>query len=392
MTPQERGSLFTELNYDFNDNVSTYAEVLFTHTSSGFALASLPFDAVADDTVVSANNIYNPFGTDFGGVDGRTPTSSRDWSRSAPRHSDVSTNDSIVNFGFKGKFLDNKWEWDTNFSYSRKDQDQNISGYLLKNNLQQALGPSFIDADGAHCGAPGAVIAGCTPIDIFNVEDPAQIAALKAISSNYRNNYVYRAKSASVNLTGSAGRFAGRAAADRGRRRISRPGRRVLERCADARYASAVPELHARAGDLYRALLREVQREGNLRGAVRPDPQGSAGHLRTEPERRHSQVGLLEVARSATPREASSRSNTARSRDVLVRGSYAQVFRAPTIADLSFAPSQNTPTFRIPARISPPRQWRPTRTWARRAWAFRSMRDSASRSARSPASSSAART
>src|SRR5262249_5346696 len=117
-------------------------------------------------------------------VDGLNPNLLSRFESLGTRHSDVSTNDAIANFGFKGKFLENKWEWDTNFSYSRKDQDQNISGYLLKNNLQQALGPSFIDATGAHCGAPGAVIPGCTPIDIFNVQDPAQIAALQAISSN----------------------------------------------------------------------------------------------------------------------------------------------------------------------------------------------------------------
>ncbi len=34
--------------------------------------------------------------------------------------------------------------------------------------------------------------------------------------------------------------------------------------------------------------------------------------------------------------------------DLLVRGSYAQVFRAPTLLDLSKAPSQDSPTFNDP--------------------------------------------
>jgi len=58
LTPQERGSVFSTLNYKVNDNVETYAEVLMNRTHSGFQIAPLPFDATADDTIVAANNIY----------------------------------------------------------------------------------------------------------------------------------------------------------------------------------------------------------------------------------------------------------------------------------------------------------------------------------------------
>src|SRR5262249_32180999 len=150
----------------------------FTHTTSGFQLAALPFDAVADDTIISADSVYNPFGTSFGGVEGAFPNLQSRLLSLGTRSSDVSTNDALVNAGLKGKIADSGWEWDLNVGYGRKDQDSNITGYLLKPQLQQALGPSFIDAGGAHCGAPGAVIAGCTPIDIFDLSDPAQIAAL----------------------------------------------------------------------------------------------------------------------------------------------------------------------------------------------------------------------
>lgn len=46
--------------------------------------------------------------------------------------------------------------------------------------MNNAVGASFLDSDGVvKCGAPGAVIAGCTPINIFNPNDPATIAALR---------------------------------------------------------------------------------------------------------------------------------------------------------------------------------------------------------------------
>ena len=62
MTPQERGSIFANYEYDINDAMQLYAEVLYSRTSSGFQIAPLPFDALADDVVISAHSYYNPFG------------------------------------------------------------------------------------------------------------------------------------------------------------------------------------------------------------------------------------------------------------------------------------------------------------------------------------------
>ena len=156
ITPQERGSLFTQLNYDLNDYVSMYGEVLYTHTTSGFQIAALPFDAVQDDTIISANSIYNPFGIDFGGVSGENPNMLMRMEALGTRRSEVSTDDTLVNAGFRGKVLDTGWEWDANFAFGRKEQEQNISGYLLTSQLQNALGPSFIGANGPQCGTPAS--------------------------------------------------------------------------------------------------------------------------------------------------------------------------------------------------------------------------------------------
>ena len=82
VTPQERGNLFTTINYQINDSVSSFVEVIYNHTNSGFQLASLPFDAVSDDTVISADNFYNPFGIAFGGLSGLTPICRCAWRRS----------------------------------------------------------------------------------------------------------------------------------------------------------------------------------------------------------------------------------------------------------------------------------------------------------------------
>ena len=348
MTGQERGSLFTTLNYNINDNMSAYAEALYTHTSSGAVLAPLPFDAVQDDTVISSNSFYNPFGFDFGGIDGTNQQLQTRLEALGTRHSSVTTQDALANAGLKGKLLDTGWEWDANTSYGRKDQDTNTSGYLLKNSLQQALGPSFKDTDGVvKCGTPGNVISGCTPIDIFNVQDPAQIAALNAISSNFRNNYVYRTKSASLNVNGKIfelpagdvqlalgteyrdqeGRFSNDALT-RGTAPLFLSCLLAQETCTGPSFAKYnVKEYYA---EIFAPLLKDLPAVHALNinaGIRRSDYSKSTIGTSTNAE---FKVEYRPVA------------------DLLVRGSYAEVFRAPTIADLSFAPTQDTPTFTDP--------------------------------------------
>ena len=347
ITPQERGSLFSTINYNVNDQLSAYAEVLYTHTSSGFQIASLPFDAVADDTIISQSSVYNVFGTSFGGVEGDFPNLQTRLTALGNRFSQVSTQDAMANAGLKGKIGDTGWEWDTNFSYGHKDQGQDIGGYLLKDKLTQAVGPSFIDATGAHCGTPGAVISGCTPIDIFNLSDPAQIAALQSISTNYTTDYVYRSKSGSVNLNGKifelpAGdvqlAIGGEYRDQEGTFTVDALTRGVAplylscllaqETCSGNSFAKYnVKEYYA---EIFAPLLKDLPgvHALNLNAGIRrsdysKDTIGQSTNAEFKVEYRPIN-------------------------DILVRASYAEVFRAPTIADLSFAPTQDSPTFADP--------------------------------------------
>jgi iron complex outermembrane receptor protein len=348
VTPQERGSLFSNINYNLNDYVTAYGEALYTHTRSGFELASLPFDAVADDTIISANNVYNPFGTSFGGVEGNFPNLQTRLVSLGNRRSNVTTQDALVNGGLKGKILDTGWEWDANLQYGHKDQLQDISGYLLKDKLAQAVGPSFIDVDGvAKCGTPTEVIAGCTPINIFNVTDPAQIAALQSISTNYRTDYVYRSKGATLNVNGKIfelpagdvqlavgaeyrdqeGQFT-TDALSRGVPPLFLSCLLAQETCSGNSFAKYnVKEYYA---EIFAPLLKDLPGVHAL--------NVNAGIRRSDYSK--STIGNSTNAEFKVEYRPIS--------DVLVRASYAEVFRAPTIADLSFAPTQDSPTFADP--------------------------------------------
>lgn len=348
MTPQERGNLFTFVNYRFSDYVEGYAEAIYNHTASNFTIAPLPFDATQDDVVISANNIYNPFGIDFGGGSGLNPGMRSRLEALGTREGNFSTDSTIANLGVRGTIPRIDWEWDLTLGFGDMDQDRNITGYLFQPALRDALGPSFIADDGTPtCGTPTAPIPRCTPINIFNVTDPAQIAALQQIQSNYQADYRYRYRAYTLNLTG--GLFdipAGTVQAAFGaeyRDQEAEYTTDILTRAEPPLFLTCLLAQETCTGDSYAKYnVREVY--GELFVPLLADlPAVEALNLT---------VGLrwsdysLDTIGSST--------NTAVKleyrpiSDVLLRASWAEVFRAPTLNDLSLAPTQDAPTFSDP--------------------------------------------
>ncbi len=208
VTPQERGSIFSTASYNVNDSVEVFSELFHTYQRSGFKIAPLPFDARSDNVVISSASIYNPFGIDFGGAPA-TPSSpvnpnflSRPISL-GPRFSQVETTTDQITGGARGSIGTTSWTWDLGLTYQRVGQVNAVSGYLLQSRLQDAVGPSFIDTGGtARCGTAGAPIPNCTPINIFNTESPDTVTALQNISTGYENRDAQTRKIAELNFNG----------------------------------------------------------------------------------------------------------------------------------------------------------------------------------------------
>lgn len=189
LTPQERGNVFISGNYDLTDNVQGYLDYFVNKTRSASQIAPLPFDGRPqnDNVVISRNSIYNPFGVDI--TDSRLRLAAI-----GNRRYNFSTDTSQMTLGFRGGFGDTTWLWDVAGSYGRIEQDQKTEGYLRSADLVAALGPSFIDGTGTpRCGTVAAPIAGCIPLNFINVPintstpaGQAAQAALNAIAVNSR--------------------------------------------------------------------------------------------------------------------------------------------------------------------------------------------------------------
>ena len=183
MTPQERTGLFLNGNYKLTDNIEVYAAVMHNKTSSAFQLAPAVYGSPFGG-IISADSYYNPFGVEFS----RTQFDYRSrFAALGNRRVSFGTNTDQVQTGFKGTFSvwnDQQWNWEVGMDYGHISLSTTTYGLPNLNIINQATGPSFLGDDGVvHCGTPGAIINGCTPINIFNLEDPNTLAVLRTASS-----------------------------------------------------------------------------------------------------------------------------------------------------------------------------------------------------------------
>lgn len=325
-TPQDRYSLFLNGSYDISPSVTFFADGFYTHTRSDSTLASDPLLAGNYGVVASAGSIYNPFGTDITSFSVRL----RDL---GPRVRTYDRDDFQVTTGLRGRL--GRFDWDTSFTYAKQQQRITKSGSMYLPSLQNAIGPSFIDGSGvARCGAPGAVIANCTPLNIFG---PLTRDQLQAFSPTLKNLYDGEQTDFLANITGDLFELpAGPVGAAFGyeyRRQSSdfQPDYLLANRMVDAtpeapsRGSYDVNELYA---EFSVPLLadRPFAQALNLTAGVRYSDYSSFGDTTN---------GKLGV--EWRPYQ-----------DLLVRASYADIFRAPTIDDLYGGQTGDTPTINDP--------------------------------------------
>lgn len=206
LTPAERSGVFALGNYKLNDNVEAFIELFHNKTRANTHVAPLPLDALTD-TFIPSTNYYNPFGIDFGTPKGGVPTNqfrSR-YVALGDRINDFATTHDLVTAGLKGTFASGAWAWNVDFSYGHMSQNSKQYGYLNYSALRDALGPSFKDPSTGKivCGTPDHPIGGCTPVDLFNLQDPSSVAALNLYRANPMTQVLYQTRTVEGGINGS---------------------------------------------------------------------------------------------------------------------------------------------------------------------------------------------
>lgn len=164
-TPQRRLQLFATADYRVGETARFYFEGAYTTRHS--EQASAPIGMVTDGIgiVTSADNVYNPFGVDLPAVRRRLVELGN-----ATRIQDAGTYRVVA--GVEGTVGDGRaplsgFAWDVSLNYGRSQAKEKTWPILNYPNLANALGPSYIDATGPHCGTPDSPIVGCVPLNLL---------------------------------------------------------------------------------------------------------------------------------------------------------------------------------------------------------------------------------
>ena len=183
LTPQERTNAFLMGSYNLTDHITAYMDLYVDKTSSNAALAPDPLTTLGGFQI-SAQNAYNPFGVDYNNSGG---------SNFGVRLTSLGLREQFfglttgqVHTGFKGDFpIGNQtWQWDVGLDYGHTTTTETTTGLVNLNILNQSAGPSFVNAQGVvTCGTAAAPITGCIPFNPFDINTPQSKAALAAASS-----------------------------------------------------------------------------------------------------------------------------------------------------------------------------------------------------------------
>jgi outer membrane receptor protein involved in Fe transport len=169
-------------NYNLSDHVTAYMDLYVDKTSSNAALAPDPLTTLGGFQI-SQNSYYNPFGVNY--QNGQSAFGVRLTSLGL-REQFFGLTTGQVHTGFKGDFpIGNQtWQWDVGLDYGHSTTTETTTGLVNLNILNQAAGPSFLNAQGVvTCGTAAAPITGCIPFNPFNINTPQSKAALEAASS-----------------------------------------------------------------------------------------------------------------------------------------------------------------------------------------------------------------
>ena len=172
LTPQDRWSLYVSGGYELTEDVSLTADVLYNHRESAQFLAPMPLfigpwaggAQAINPTVISADNIYNPFGFDIFGEDHLAYYNGGFIGRRMIENGGREFNQEVetwkFNLSLDGSFDlgDNTWDWSMHFGYGDNRSTSVTHGRLNQTRINHALS--------AECNSDPT----CVPFNLFGGE------------------------------------------------------------------------------------------------------------------------------------------------------------------------------------------------------------------------------
>ena len=164
LTPVERRSLYVNGQYDISQNVRFSADLGYNNRVSTSQIAGYPLQSTVVGIPMSGQSYFNPLG-DGRAVDWRR----RGWENPRVTESELTTWRFTAALDGSFEVGERYFDWDAGYLYNKNELSKISNGNFYLPNVRNAVGPSFLAAATGRvvCGTPGNVIAGCTPWNPF---------------------------------------------------------------------------------------------------------------------------------------------------------------------------------------------------------------------------------
>ena len=206
LTPQERRSVFANGTLDITDNLRFKTTITYNQRESETLLAAMPIGlGNAPNTTpaqraitISAQNIYNPFGQPVTAIERRAiETGGRSFQRDVRTFAMDAALEGTLTFG------DKYYDWQAGYFRGENKSNNITTGLFNLIALQQALGPSFRDAQGvARCGTAAAPIAGCVPLNLLGAPGTITQDMLNYVTFTAHDEFQYEQNTYYANIGG----------------------------------------------------------------------------------------------------------------------------------------------------------------------------------------------
>jgi iron complex outermembrane receptor protein len=319
--PNKLDTIFTKGNIELPYGMNLATTVMYSQRTSKAQIAGYPLNSYSQSNFpvfIDANSYWNPFGQDlvFARRTIEVPRVTENENRTF--HADATLSG---NFEMRGL----AWNWDVGYNHSELRGSTLGTGNLNLPNLKRALGPSFLNASGVvQCGTPGSPIslAECQPWNIISGPSASNKQILDYVMSTGQATYGSTIDSATANIGGEVYQLpAGALGFAAGLEHRTVKGYDQPGQFEQSGYSTDL------AGNPTRGKysVREAYAEVNI-PVLKGKPLAE----------------LLSFDLATRYSDYSNFGNTTNSKisfmwkpikDLLVRGTYAQGFRAPTVGD-----------------------------------------------------------
>ncbi|MGZ0118607.1 TonB-dependent receptor plug domain-containing protein [Stenotrophomonas sp. IS26] len=334
ISPLKRDSLFLDGRLELTDDIRLTTQLGYNKRTSTRQIAGYPLQSsTAGIGRMSADSWFNPFGNHHGY---ENPTdiawNRRTWEVPRVSTSDLTTWRAVAALEGSFEVGERYFDWEVGYQYNRSELLQRATGNLNKERVKNAVGPSYYNevTGKVECGVPGAPIAGCmpwNPLVPYGSNDPNGLTGNQALIDYLFPPEVSRGKTTTRNGFASIA------------------GTVMTLPAGGLGFAFGV-ETRKEAGEFIPDPLAQSGATTNLAaGPTGGDYKVNEAYLELSVPILADLPGARELSLNAATRHSdySTFGTTLNSKfgfkwkpieQLLVRGTWAQGFRAPTISDL----------------------------------------------------------